>query len=90
MLCLVFVEINKIDSPEEYSNSRILPVISRSFKPRDILYSKIGNLDNSKVGHFGVKRILKRYQAENKNWKTGDSTSNGSLITVPVVKKLLH
>ena len=69
MLCLIFVEINKIDSPEEYSNSRILPVISRSFKPRDILYSKIGKLHNSRVGHFGVERILKRFLAQNDTWK---------------------
>ena len=60
---------NMIDSPEEYSNSRILSVILRSFKPSDILYSKIGKLHNSKVGHFGVERILKRFQAQNDTWK---------------------
>ena len=60
---------NMIDSPEEYSNSRILSAISRSFKPSDILYSKIGRLHNSKVGHFGVERILKRFQAKNDTWK---------------------
>ena len=60
---------NMIDSPDEYSNSRILSVISRSFKPNGILYSKIGKLHNSKVGHFGVERILKRFQANNDIWK---------------------
>ena len=60
---------NMIDSPDEYSNSRILSVISRSFKPNDILYSKIGRLHNSTVGHFGVERILKRFQAKNDIWK---------------------
>ena len=58
-----------IDSPEVYSNSRILSVISRSFKPSEILYSKIGKLHNSKVGHFGVERILKRFLAQNNTWK---------------------
>ena len=56
---------NMIDSPEEYSNSNILSVISRSFKPSDILYSKIGKLHNSKVGHFDVERIPKRFLAQN-------------------------
>ena len=56
---------NMIDSPEEYSSSKILSVISRSFKPNDILNSKIGRLHNSKVVHFGVERILKRFQAKN-------------------------
>ena len=56
---------NMIDSPEEDSNSRILSAISRSFKPTDILYSKIGKLHKSKVGHFGVERILKRFLAQN-------------------------
>ena len=60
---------NMIDPPEEYLNSRILSVIPRSFKPSDILYSKIGRLHNSKVGHFGVERILKRFQAKNYTWK---------------------
>ena len=36
-----------IDSPNEYSHSRILSVIWRSFKPDGILYSKIGMLHNS-------------------------------------------
>ena len=78
---------NMIDSPEEYSTSKILSVISRSFKPSDILYSKIGKLHNSRVGHFGVERILKRFQAQNAIGNTKDSTLNGSLITVPVAKK---
>ena len=56
---------NMIDSPEKYLNSWILSVISRSFKPNDIFYSKIGRLHNSKVGHFRVERILKRFQAKN-------------------------
>ena len=60
---------NMIDSPEEYSTSKILSVISRSFKPSDILYSKIGKLHNSRVGHFGVERILKRFLAQNDTWK---------------------
>ena len=54
---------NMIDSSEEYSNSRILSVISRSFKPSDILSSKIGKLYNSKVGHFGIERMLKHFLA---------------------------
>ena len=60
---------NMIDSPEEYSNSRILSVISRSFKPSDILSSKIGKLYNSKVGHFGIERMLKHFLAKNDTWK---------------------
>ena len=51
------------------SSPKILSVISRSFKPSDILYSKIGKLHNSRVGHFGVERILKRFQAQNDTWK---------------------
>ena len=54
---------NMIDSPDEYSNSRILSVLSRSFKPNSILYSKIGRLHNSTIGHFGVKRILANKRA---------------------------
>ena len=60
---------NMIDSPDEYSNYHILSVISRSFKRNGILYSKIGGLHNSKVGHFGVERTLKYFQAKNDNWK---------------------
>ena len=58
-----------IDFPEEYSNSRILSVTSRSFNLSDILYSKIGKLHNSKVGHFAVGSILKRFLAQNDTWK---------------------
>ena len=60
---------NIIDSPDEYLNIRILSIISRSFKPNDILYSKINRLHNSKVGHFGVERVLKCFQAKNDIWK---------------------
>ena len=60
---------NMIDSPDEYSNSRILSEISRSFKPDGILYSKIGRLYNSTVGPFGVERMLKHFQAKNVIWK---------------------
>ena len=57
---------NMINSPNEYSNSRIFSVISRSFKPNDILYSKIGRLHNSTVGHFGVN--IWKYQRQHVKW----------------------
>ena len=60
---------NMINFHDEHSNSRILSVISKSFKPNGILYSKIRRLHNSTVGHFGVERILKYFQAKNDIWK---------------------
>ena len=67
----------------EYSSGESIILLRQS----DILYSKIGKLHNSRVGHFGVERILKRFQAQNTLGNTKNSTSNGSLITVPVAKK---
>ena len=49
---------NMIDSPGEYSNSRILSVISS-------LQSKIGRFHKSTVGHFGVERIQKHFKTKN-------------------------
>ena len=42
---------NMVDSPQEFSEEHILSAISASTKP-----------NNSKVGHFGLERTLKRFK----------------------------
>ena len=53
---------NMVDSPQEYSEEHILSAISASIKPNESQIAKIGKLHNSKIGHFGLERTLKRFK----------------------------
>ena len=60
---------NKVDSPQEYSEEHILSAISPSTKPNERQIAKIGRMHNSKVGHFGLERTLKRLNDQNDVWQ---------------------
>ena len=51
---------NMVNSPQEYSKEHILSAISASTKPNESQIAKVGRLNNSKVGHFGLERTLQR------------------------------
>ena len=52
---------NMIDGPTECTEEQILSALFISNKPIKIQYSKISKLRNSKVGHFGLERTLRRF-----------------------------
>ena len=60
---------NMVDEPKEYTKEHILSAISASTKPNKIQYSKISKLQNSKVGHFGLERTLRRFKELKKVWR---------------------
>ena len=53
---------NMVDEPKEYTEEHTLSAISASTKPNKIQYLKISKLHNSKVGHFGLERTLRRFK----------------------------
>ena len=58
-----------VDGPKEYTEEHILSAISASTKPNKIQYSKISKLHNSKVGHFGLERTLRRFKKLKSVWQ---------------------
>ena len=60
---------NMADSPQEYSEEHILSAISGSIKPNESQIAKIAKLRNSKVGHFGLERTLKRFKDRKDVWQ---------------------
>ena len=60
---------NMVDEPKEYTEEHILSAISASTKPNKIQYSKISKLHNSKVGHFGLERTLRRFKELKNVWQ---------------------
>ena len=60
---------NIVDSPQEYSEEHILSAISASTKPNESQIAKIDRLHNSKVGHFGLERTLKRFKDRKDVWQ---------------------
>ena len=60
---------NMVDSPQKYSEEHILSAISASTKPNERQIAKIGMMHNSKVGHFGLDRTLKRFKDLNDTWE---------------------
>ena len=58
-----------VDSPQEYSEEHILSAISASTKPSESQIAKIGMMHNSKGGHFGLERTLKRLKDQNDVWQ---------------------
>ena len=63
---------NMIDQPREYSEKYILSSImieKHGRKPNDEQYRKIGKMHNSKVGHFGLERTLKRFKDLQDTWE---------------------
>ena len=58
------------DSPVEYSSEEILSAnIIEKFKLSRYQYQSIAELHNSKVGHFGVDRTMKRLSDIKKKWQ---------------------
>ena len=58
------------DSSSEYSKSDILcSNIIEKFKLTTYQYKSISSLHNSKVGHFGLERTMKRLHDVNKKWE---------------------
>ena len=60
---------NMVDSPQEYTEEHILSAISASTKSNASQIAKIGRMHNSKVGHFGLERALKRFKDRNDVWQ---------------------
>ena len=59
-----------LDHPEEYSHTdAIAASIIPKIKLTDIQYSKIAFVHNSKVGHFGLDRTVKRLKDSNISWE---------------------
>ena len=58
-----------VDSPQEYSKENNLSAISKSSKANKTQNSKIGEWHNSKDGHFGFERTLKRFEDSNDVWQ---------------------
>ena len=58
-----------VDSLQEYSEEHILSAILASTKPNESQIAKIGMMHNSKVGHFGLERTLKRLKDQNDVWQ---------------------
>ena len=58
-----------VDSPQECSEEHILSAISASTKPNESQIAKIGMMHNSKVGHFGLERKIKRLKDQNNVWQ---------------------
>ena len=59
---------NMVDSPQEYSEEYILSAVSASTKPNESQIAKIGMMHNSKVGHIGLERTLKRLKDRKDVW----------------------
>ena len=77
-----------IDSPKEYSPEHILSALHiKSYESSSSQNSKIGIMQNSIVGHFGLERTLKRFKDLNDTWDTNDNMFDISLIIVLVVRK---
>ena len=57
-----------VDSQQEFSEENILSAKSASTKPNESQIAKIGMMHNSKVGHFGLERTLKRLKDQNDIW----------------------
>ena len=51
------------------SGSKKSSAISASTKPNESQIAKIGRLHNSKVGHFGLERTLKRFKDRKDVWQ---------------------
>ena len=60
---------NMVDSPQEYSEEQILSAILASTKPNESQIAKIGMMQNSIVGHFGLERTLKRFKDRKDTWE---------------------
>ena len=60
-----------IDSPKEYSPEYILSALhTESYEPSSSSkYSKIGMLQNTVVGHYGLERTLKRFKDSKDTWE---------------------
>ena len=65
---------NMVDSPQKHSEEHILSAISASTKPNESQIVKIGMMHNSKVGHFGLERTLKRLKDQNEVSTTAHTT----------------
>ena len=61
---------NMIDFPQEYTPETIIAAnIIEKFKLTREQHNAIGKLHNSKVGHFGLERTLKRLKDINNTWQ---------------------
>ena len=61
---------NMIDSPKEYSLEYILSALHiESYKPSPSRYSKIGVMQNTGVGHYGLERTLKCFRDLKDTWE---------------------
>ena len=60
---------NMIDSPDEYSETHVLSasIIGR-VTLSSAIYRKISKVHNSRVGHFGLERTLKRFADMKDTW----------------------
>ena len=64
-----FCQNSMVDEPNEYTKEHILSAISASTKPNKIQYLRISKLRNSKVGHFGLERTLRRFKELKNVWQ---------------------
>ena len=60
---------NMVDLPQEYFEEHILSAISASTKPNKSQIAKIGNLHNSKVGHFELESTIERFEDRKDVWQ---------------------
>jgi transposase InsO family protein len=59
-----------LDHPEEYPRvDAIAASIIPKIKLTSVIYSKIASVHNSRVGHFGLERTVKRLQNSNNSWE---------------------
>ena len=65
MQCLVYVEITWLIPHKNILKNTLVDAISASTKPNESQIAKIDRMHNSKVGHFGLKRTLKRFKDRN-------------------------